>query len=128
MWDVYIQHHPEAAKHRTKTLVFYEVLREIFKCATGQFATSSSLDDPATPAVTSSSFSRVSTLKRSNTCLDLIDEDECQTDRPSERGGSLPCIEYLQPDLLVVRRHPVSPPGLLSFQHQRGRHTQYVHK
>ena len=68
VWDVYIQHHPEAVKHRTKTLAFYEELCEIFygKCATGQFATSFSLNDPATPALTLSSLSRVSNLKRSN--------------------------------------------------------------
>ena len=84
---------PRGSKGPYKDLVFYEELREIIdgKCATGQFATSSRLDDPATPAVTLSSFSRVSTLKRSNMCLDLIDENECQTDRPSKWGGVLPC-------------------------------------
>ena len=61
---------------------FYEELREIID---GSVATSSSLDDPAIPALTSSSSNRVSTLKRSNMCLDFIDEDECQTDRPSKR-------------------------------------------
>ena len=72
MWDVYIQERAEAAKHRTKTLVFYEELRKILdgKCTTGQFATIYSLDDPATPALTSSTLNRVFTLKKLNMCLD----------------------------------------------------------